>query len=250
MSTKYLHEEETDVQPVVASYSSTASIPYATSPYAAPLPALPAEERSTAATAAAALSNSTDEKAAIARPLLSGAPSTIWTRFVDKYRFGRAILVAAGLTGVFVIMFIILGSLGVFKNAEYRGLFGLPSVGSSKYEGDSWGTSEPGHFNMGGKGDGTYYDPGVGITSCGGQFTAQDDIVALNYVDYGRYADPNQSPACGACIVITGPLGSARATIQDMCPGCQRGSVDMSPAVFGKVGNFVDGRIAISWQSC
>jgi hypothetical protein len=35
-------------------------------------------------------------------------------------------------------------------------------------------------------------------------------------VDYGRYADPNESPACGACIVVTGPLGTTKASIQDM----------------------------------
>lgn len=84
-------------------------------------------------------------------------PNTIWTRFIEKHRFGKEILVGAGMTGVFIIMFIVLGTLGVFKNAEYRGLAGIPSVGTTKYNGDSWGTSTPGHFDMGGKGDGTYY---------------------------------------------------------------------------------------------
>lgn len=37
-----------------------------------------------------------------------------------------------------------------------------------------------------------------------------------NSYDYGNYADPNQSPVCGACIIVTGPLGAAKATIQDM----------------------------------
>ncbi|CAO3648562.1 unnamed protein product [Cunninghamella echinulata] len=177
-------------------------------------------------------------------------PNTIWTRFIEKYRLGKGILVGSGMAGVFIIMFIVLGALGVFKNAEYRGLAGIPSVGTTKYEGDSWGTAAEGHFDMGGKGDGTYYDPGVGTTSCGTSFTAQDSIVALNHVDYGRYADPNQSPVCGACIEVTGPLGTAKATIQDMCPGCGRGSLDLSPAVFGKVGDFVDGRIPVSWKAC
>jgi hypothetical protein len=131
------------------------------------------------------------------RWLIEEQPDTVWTRFIAKYRFGKAILVASGVTGVFVVMFIVLGALGVFKNAEYRGMAGIPSVGSSKYEGDSWGTATEGHFSMGGKGDGTYYgkhsihnnlgfdffgldlDPGVGITACGGSFTAQDSIVAL-----------------------------------------------------------------------
>ncbi|ORZ24152.1 RlpA-like double-psi beta-barrel-protein domain-containing protein-containing protein [Absidia repens] len=177
-------------------------------------------------------------------------PDTIWTRIIARYRFGKGMLVGGGIAGVFVIMFIVLGSLGVFHNAEYRGMAGIVSVGSSKYDGDSWGTATEGHFNMGGKGDGTYYDPGVGITSCGGSFSAQDMIVALNHFDYGRYADPNESPACGACIKVSGPLGSTKAMVQDMCPGCERGSLDLSPQVFAAVGNFVDGRIPVSWTSC
>lgn len=35
-------------------------------------------------------------------------------------------------------------------------------------------------------------------------------------MDYGEYVNPNESPVCGACIKITGPLGSVKATIQDM----------------------------------
>ncbi|ORX52465.1 hypothetical protein DM01DRAFT_1336837 [Hesseltinella vesiculosa] len=235
MSTKHLAEEST-IQEMSSVYTSPSSIPYADHA-TAPLPSLPQDDPF----------NSIHEAKSSLHDIV---PSTIWTRFVDKYRFGRLILIAGGIAFEFLVMFVVLGSLGVFQNAEYRSLLGMPSVGSSQNPGNSWGTSSPGNFNMGGEGDGTYYDPGVGLTSCGGQFTAQDMIVALNHIDYGRYADPNQSPACGACIVVTGPLGSAKATIQDMCPGCGRGSVDMSPAVFGKVGNFVDGRIAIKWQSC
>lgn len=102
---------------------------------------------------------------------------------------------------------------------------------------------------------------------------------------------------CGACIEITGPLGTAKATIEDQvrgdddreiievshhhpifqCPVCGRGrvvtcatqdepeglmarffffftattgSVDMSPAVYGKVGDFNQGRIPVSWKPC
>ncbi|CAO3692606.1 unnamed protein product [Rhizopus stolonifer] len=151
-----------------------------------------------------------------------------------------------------IIMLAVLGGLGVYKNRRYRSTVGAISIGQTKYKGDSWGTALPGNFTMGGQGDGTYYDPGVGITACGGQFTASDMIVALNGYDYGDYANPNESPVCGACIIVTGSLGSAKATIQDECPstGCGRGSLDLSPAVFSEVGDFAAGRIAVNWTHC
>ncbi|KAL1933159.1 hypothetical protein VTP01DRAFT_8837 [Rhizomucor pusillus] len=188
-------------------------------------------------------------------PSLAGAaaasqPVTIWTRIADRFRFGKLLLVGAGLVGVFAVMFIVLGTLEVFKNRNYRAFLPGASVGQSEYPGDSWGTVSEGHFDLSGKGDGTYYDPGVGLTSCGTSYTAQDMIVALNRVDYGSYANPNDSPVCGACIEITGPLGTAKATIEDQCPVCGRGSVDMSPAVYGKVGDFNQGRIPVSWKPC
>ena len=86
-------------------------------------------------------------------PLL---PSTIWTRIAEKYRFGKLLLVGGGLFGIFAVMLIVLGTLDVFRNRSYRSKLGI-SVGTSKYEGDSWGTATEDKFDMGGKGDGTYY---------------------------------------------------------------------------------------------
>ncbi|KAI8379645.1 RlpA-like double-psi beta-barrel-protein domain-containing protein-containing protein [Radiomyces spectabilis] len=182
-------------------------------------------------------------------PLRYYPPPTIWTRFAEQYRYGRWILLGLGMLGVFTVMFIVLGTLGILKNRTYRAKLGFGSVGKTKYEGDSWGSATP-NFDMGGKGDGTYYDPGVGLTACGGLFTAQEMVVALNKIDYGQYVNPNDSPVCGQCIIVTGPLGSAKATIQDQCPGCGRGSLDLSPAVFGEVGDFTEGRIPVSWKAC
>ncbi|KAG0749647.1 hypothetical protein G6F57_002883 [Rhizopus arrhizus] len=192
-----------------------------------------------------------DEVATERDPLIV-PPPTVWTNFNEKYRFGKLILVAAGCTGIVVVMLAVLGGLGVYKNVRYRNEAGISSIGKTKYKGDSWGSATSEGFTMGGQGDGTYYDPGVGLTSCGGQFTASDMIVALNSYDYGNYADPNQSPVCGACIIVTGPLGAAKATIQDMCPstGCGRGSLDLSPAVFSQVGDLTEGRIAVNWTHC
>ena len=84
-------------------------------------------------------------------------PSTIWTRIADRYRFGKWLVVGAGLFGIIAVMFIVLGTLDVLRNRTYRSELGLGSVGKTKFDGESWGTASEGHFDMGGKGDGTYY---------------------------------------------------------------------------------------------
>lgn len=100
-------------------------------------------------------------------PLVAAQPVTIWTRIADRFRFGKLLLVGAGLAGVLVVMFIVLDTLEVFENRNYRALLpGAGSVGQSEYPGDSWGTVSEGHFNLSGKGDGTYYGK---VASCKAQ---------------------------------------------------------------------------------
>ena len=126
-------------------------------------------------------------------PLIT-PPPTVWTKFNARFRFGKWILLGLGILGVFLIMFIVIGTLGVFKNQRYRNEAGI-SIGKPKYPGNSsgaWATN-----NMSGQGDGTYYgevvtslmniqcidkpfsDPGVGVTACGTFFTAEDYVVAM-----------------------------------------------------------------------
>ncbi|CEP06862.1 hypothetical protein [Parasitella parasitica] len=183
------------------------------------------------------------------RDSLITPPPTIWTRFNVKFKFGKAILLGSGGLGIFTLMLIVLGTLGVFKNKRYRNEVGI-SIGKSKYKGDSRGSWANNDIN--GEGDGTYYDPGVGLTACGTSFTASDYVVAMNAFDFGESVNPNESPVCGACIIVTGPNGSQKAQVQDICPstGCGRGSVDLTPAVFNNIGDFADGRIPISWKTC
>lgn len=125
-------------------------------------------------------------------PLIT-PPPTVWTKFNARFRFGKCILVAAGACGIFIVMFIVIGTLGVFKNTRYRAEAGI-SIGTTKYPGNSSGAWA--NNDMSGQGDGTYYgkhissfeddllfilyvDPGVGLTACGTQFTSEDYIVAM-----------------------------------------------------------------------
>ncbi|CAG8570613.1 12546_t:CDS:2 [Cetraspora pellucida] len=87
-------------------------------------------------------------------------------------------------------------------------------------------------LNMSGSGDGTYYDPGVGIGSCGMQNYDSELVAAMNAPQYGIYSDPADSPVCGKCIQITGPKGTVKVKIVDKCPVCKSGDIDMSSTAF------------------
>lgn len=61
-------------------------------------------------------------------------------------------------------------------------------------------------------------------------------------------ADFEGSRACGACVALTGPAGSIRIRIVDLCPGCARGDVDLSPDAFARLSPLAAGRVPISWR--
>ncbi|KAM3583820.1 hypothetical protein VKS41_003791 [Umbelopsis sp. WA50703] len=126
-------------------------------------------------------------------------PSNIVTRFLNRHKYGLWLLIGAKIIVILAITLGVLGGLGYLTpHVSNSGLaVSRPSVGSTKYPGSSNGTATPGHFDMSGSGDGTYYDPSVGTTACGTHQLATDMVCALNYIDYGTYANPNDSPVCG-----------------------------------------------------
>lgn len=74
-----------------------------------------------------------------------------------------------------------------------------------------------------------------------------DQIVALNREQYGSLS--KNSKWCGKKVRITGPKGTATATIIDACPGCSYGDLDLSPVTFKKVvGKMSIGVGSIKWE--
>lgn len=72
-------------------------------------------------------------------------------------------------------------------------------------------------------------------------------IVALNHPQYGSMS--SKSKWCGKKISIKGPKGTATATINDACPGCGNGDLDLTAAVFTKVvGDLNKGVGKITWH--
>ncbi|KAG9237558.1 putative allergen Asp f 7 [Amylocarpus encephaloides] len=89
----------------------------------------------------------------------------------------------------------------------------------------------------------TYYEPDVGITSCGIDGIAGDSekIVALAatmmtkaQTDAG-VTDPNKNPLCGKMITVVYGGKSVVAKVVDTCPGCAAGALDLSHAAIAEV---------------
>ncbi|CAO3699284.1 hypothetical protein G6F70_004660 [Rhizopus microsporus] len=96
-------------------------------------------------------------------------------------------------------------------------------------------------------GKGTYYDVGPG--SCGQTNSNSEMVVAVNKEQMANGGNPNSNPKCNKKVKIVGPSGkSATARVVDTCPGCDSGSLDMSPALFKKVcGDLGLGVCSIHW---
>ncbi len=88
-----------------------------------------------------------------------------------------------------------------------------------------------------------FYDPGHAAGSCGlGPFPAG-----------GRYASlPRRSyasgQACGSYVDVSGPAGTVRAEVVDMCPDCGAATVDLSRAAFARIADPRTGTVAVSYQ--
>lgn len=92
------------------------------------------------------------------------------------------------------------------------------------------------------QGEATFYSDST-FGHCGFP-TAQQQYYhgAMNHEDYDTAA------SCGTWVHITGPIGEVTAFIDDECPECKKGDLDLGPRTFGTIGKLGDGRIPISWR--
>ncbi|HTR51474.1 MAG TPA: expansin EXLX1 family cellulose-binding protein [Kofleriaceae bacterium] len=91
-------------------------------------------------------------------------------------------------------------------------------------------------------GSGTYYDAD-GTGNCSFDASPSDLMVAaMNAADYG------DATWCGACLAVTGPMGTVTVRVVDQCPGCSHGDLDLSPQAFQMLSPLSAGRIPITWH--
>ncbi|KAI7868889.1 RlpA-like double-psi beta-barrel-protein domain-containing protein-containing protein [Spinellus fusiger] len=82
--------------------------------------------------------------------------------------------------------------------------------------------------------------------ACGGFEADNAYIVALNAPQYGNLGA--KSGYCGKKIIITSGKKSVTAVINDACPECPWGALDLTVPVFKALGNLDTGIIPISWH--
>jgi len=102
----------------------------------------------------------------------------------------------------------------------------------------------------------------VGMAQCDDVFFGEATFYGYGGGGNCSYADPefpamtgainqrqyDSSEICGACAEVTGPIGKLIIRIEDRCPECAYGDIDMSEAAFPLVAKRVDGRVPISWK--
>lgn len=110
----------------------------------------------------------------------------------------------------------------------------------------SGGSSSSGSFT----GTATWFKPATEGGSQGACGPEEDDdsyIVALNAPQYGNMS--KKSPWCGKKLRITGPKGTVDAIVNDACPGCDHGDLDLTPILFKQiVGDMNIGVAKITWH--
>lgn len=100
-----------------------------------------------------------------------------------------------------------------------------------------------GHYQQTHTGEGTFYGYGGG-GNCSFPKPATLLTAAMNTADY------NTAQACGACIEVTNlnTQQSVLVRVDDRCPECAPGDVDLSQEAFAQISPLQAGRIPISWK--
>lgn len=91
-------------------------------------------------------------------------------------------------------------------------------------------------------GKATYYNF-VGRGNCA--FKAPSKPVLTAAINTPQYAG---SELCGACLEVVGAKGSVTVRVEDRCPGCPFGSLDLSMTAFATIDDLAKGRIPIKWR--
>ncbi|ORY95479.1 RlpA-like double-psi beta-barrel-protein domain-containing protein-containing protein [Syncephalastrum racemosum] len=98
-------------------------------------------------------------------------------------------------------------------------------------------------------GTATWFKPaseGGSTGACGPKEGDNSLIVALNKKQYGNMSA--KSKWCGKKIKVKGPKGSMTVKVNDACPECKYGDLDLTPRVFKKVVGDMDIGVAkITW---
>ncbi|CAM0136273.1 hypothetical protein VKS41_006923 [Umbelopsis sp. WA50703] len=99
------------------------------------------------------------------------------------------------------------------------------------------------------KGIGTWFIPaseGGSTGACGPQESNHELIGALNAPQYGDMS--SKSSWCGKKVKVSSGGKSVIVKINDACPECKHGSIDLTQAAFEKLASLNTGVVDITWS--
>ena len=102
--------------------------------------------------------------------------------------------------------------------------------------------SEPDNGLITHEGEGTYYNDGL-LPNC--SFPLDERPLYHGAMNKTEYDD---SKVCGSYVTVTGPNGSVEILIDNQCPECAEGDIDLSEEAFVMIADKIDGRVDISWK--
>jgi len=121
---------------------------------------------------------------------------------------------------------------------------GASSDGKASADGSSGGTpdaSSDAAPTVDYSGEATYY-AADGTGACG--FKASPNALLVAAMNKSQYA----KSWCGQCVLVTGPKGTVKVRIVDLCPGCGHGDLDLSEQAFTAIAALSAGRVKITWH--
>ncbi|HEY6745598.1 MAG TPA: expansin EXLX1 family cellulose-binding protein, partial [Mycobacteriales bacterium] len=81
----------------------------------------------------------------------------------------------------------------------------------------------------------------TGLPNCGYEdAAASGTYVALSPAEFGG------SAACGTVLDVTGPRGTVRVTVSDLCPECEAGHLDLAAPAFARIADPVAGMVPVT----
>ncbi|KAI8065993.1 RlpA-like double-psi beta-barrel-protein domain-containing protein-containing protein [Thamnidium elegans] len=126
-------------------------------------------------------------------------------------------------------------TISIFHLVESRKV-GLPLIHNRKSSGRYSGRA-------------TWFIPskeGGSLGACGPREEDDDLVVALNAVQYGNMSRKSQH--CGKSVRISYKGVTVKALVNDACPECGHGDLDLTQPVFNKLGPLTIGVLPITWE--
>ena len=90
----------------------------------------------------------------------------------------------------------------------------------------------------------TYYNVDLGRGSCSLPSSQPWDTLSLAIND----SEYRNSELCGACMVVRGPKDSVLLRVNDRCPGCKAGDLDLTRTAFAHIAETNKGTVPVTWH--